>query len=308
MKKLVPCALLFSLALGIACTPASQPSDERLEEIPYLSTETNANKNFYLYVPKEYDSNKEKNWPVLLFLHGNGERGDGLEDLPFSLAHGPLYEAWVQKRDLPFLIIAPQLPLYGFDTLGISYLTNRKLEDFPRRLQEGVPARGAKFGSNEIMTGKPSLEDTSMALTGPPMGWNTVEDDLLSILDMVKRDFRVDESRIYISGLSYGGFGTWYMASAYPDLFAAANPIVGWGDPDLMAPIAQSQIPIWCFAGGRDPVIHVENFYPGINKLEELGHKNIRFTVEEDMSHDVWTRVYAGDDIYKWLLSHKKEK
>jgi alpha-beta hydrolase superfamily lysophospholipase len=65
-------------------------------------------------------------------------------------------------------------------------------------------------------------------------------------------------------------------------------------------------MPVWCFAGGRDPVVQVDYFYEGMNKLERLGHPDVRFTVEEDMSHDVWTRVYAGEDIYRWMLSHSR--
>ena len=67
-------------------------------------------------------------------------------------------------------------------------------------------------------------------------------------------------------------------------MFAAINPVVGWGHPDLMAPIAEHKIPVWAFCGGRDAVIPCRYFYKGINRLEELGHKNVRFTTHEDMS------------------------
>ena len=63
---------------------------------------------------------------------------------------------------------------------------------------------------------------------------------------------------------------------------------------------------VWCFAGGRDPAVPVKYFYDGMNRLEQLGHREVRFTVEEDMNHNVWTRVYAGDDIYRWMLSHSR--
>ena len=107
----------------------------------------------------------------------------------------------------------------------------------------------------------------------------------------------------YLSGLSYGGFGTWYMASKHPNRFAAIAPVVGWGHPSLMEPIAAENIPVWQFAGGRDGAIDIKYFYAGLDKLEQLGHKNVRFTVHEDKAHDAWTRVYAGDDLYKWFLS-----
>jgi predicted peptidase len=92
------------------------------------------------------------------------------------------------------------------------------------------------------------------------------------------------------------------MASKHPQLFSAIIPVVGWGHPDLMKPIAQHRIPVWAFAGGRDQVVQLQFFYAGLNKLESLGHDNVRFTVHEDMSHDAWTRVYASTDIYEWML------
>ena len=74
------------------------------------------------------------------------------------------------------------------------------------------------------------------------------------MVDNIIEHYRGDPRRIYISGLSYGGFGVWYMTSKYPERFAAANPIVGFPHPDLVASIAEQQVPVWCFAGGRDPV------------------------------------------------------
>jgi len=74
-----------------------------------------------------------------------------------------------------------------------------------------------------------------------------------------------------------------------------------------MKPIAEHQIPLWVFAGGRDPNVYLRYFYAGLNKLEELGHQDVRFTIEADMGHDVWRRVYAGEDVYEWMLSHTKQ-
>ena len=131
-----------------------------------------------------------------------------------------------------------------------------------------------------------------------------VEEDLLTIIDKVRSDYNADASRLSLTGLSYGGFGTWHMASKHPDLFAAANPIVGWGHPDQMGPIAEANLPLWVISGGRDQVIKKQFFIPGVNRLEELGHTNMRYTIHEDMGHDTWKRVYAGDDIYNWFLEH----
>jgi hypothetical protein len=73
-----------------------------------------------------------------------------------------------------------------------------------------------------------------------------------------------------------------------------------------MPAIAAAKIPNWCFAGGRDGGVQVKYFYAGLNRLEALGHHDFRFTIEGDMGHDVWARVYAGNDVYDWLLSHQK--
>jgi predicted peptidase len=140
---------------------------------------------------------------------------------------------------------------------------------------------------------------------GLPAGWFRLESDLIQILDDVGKSFRADPARVYLTGISYGGYGTWYMASHHPERFAAIAPVVGWGHPDLMPALAEHQVPIWVFAGGRDPAVPVRYFYPGLNALEELGHPEVRFTIHEDMGHDTWRRVYAGEDLYDWLLSQR---
>lgn len=295
----------FSLLLLLICLPGvalGDSDDAQLLRETYVSDITKLERDYFVYLPINYS--KRQVWPVILFLHGNGERGDGKSELGFVLSHGPLYEAWVQRRDLPFVIIAPQLPMYEMGE--VSYIKDRKLEDIPRRLVEGTPTRPRKFASDAPMNGSISKVPDQYGIEGPPSGWPLHAEELIRMVDNVIGKYRGDPNRVYISGLSYGGFGVWYMASKYPERFAAANPIVGYAHPDLVDSIAEHQVPIWCFAGGRDPVIQVEYFYDGMNKLERLGYDDVRFTVEEDMGHDVWTRVYAGEDIYRWMLSHTK--
>jgi len=173
------------------------------------------------------------------------------------------------------------------------------------RLDEGTPERPDDFETPQPMDGvaaPESMEDMSATLPG---GWDQIEDDLLMMLDRVAEDYRTDDKRLYISGLSYGGFGTWYMASNHPERFAAVVPVVGWGHPDLMDPIAEYELPLWVFAAGRDPVVEIQHFYPGLNRLEELGHPAVRFTNHEDMGHDAWSRVYQSEDLYQWLLEQR---
>jgi predicted peptidase len=147
-------------------------------------------------------------------------------------------------------------------------------------------------------------EQSSWGTLGPPDGWWKCEDDLVAMLDEVLRDFRADPQRVYLTGLSYGGFGTFYMAAAHPDRWAAIAPIVGTGDPAAAPILAERSLPIWMFGGGRDELVRVDWLYEMANALETAGHTSVRFTVHEDATHDAWKRVYAGQDLYSWFLSN----
>jgi predicted peptidase len=295
-----------------ACQPSvileNKPiSEEQLLRKDYVSSIDEIKHQYFVYLPRGYHDQTDKKWPLMLFLHGNGERGNGRDELDYVLKHGPVYEAWIQKKDLPFIIISPQLPMLGMDKKGISYIDNRTPAQIPQRLLQGTPARAPFIATQGSI--QPAELITTMQNVPPllPAGWEMVQQDLLQILMNVQQNYRTDTARIYLTGMSYGGFGTWYIASKYPDIFAAIAPVVGWGHPDLMAPIAQHKIPVWAFAGGRDTSINKKFFYAGLNKLEELGNPEVRFTIEEDMAHDVWKRVYAGEDLYQWLLAHSKK-
>jgi predicted peptidase len=283
----------------------NQHSEERLVRVPYTSTLDQQKKDFFLYVPKGYADDPAKKWPVILFLHGHGERGNGKDELGYVLIHGPIYEAWIQRRDLPFLIISPQLPMFGFDTIPNSTLSNRSRDLIPKRLESGVPPRTTTDKMPTMMAGASPIDSLPFVML--PRGWEMVEEDLVNNVRQVLSEYRADADRVYLSGLSYGGFGTWYMASKHPEMFAAINPIVGWGHPDFMEPISRHDLPVWVFSGGRDPVVPKKYFLPGLNKLEELGISELRYTIEEDLGHDTWKRVYAGDDIYNWMLSHTRK-
>ncbi|MEQ8524083.1 prolyl oligopeptidase family serine peptidase [Gracilimonas sp.] len=282
---------------------ASGCQTDKLERVSYTSQVAGEERDFYLYLPNGYKFS-DKDWPVMMFLHGNGERGNGKNELDFVLGHGPLKEAWIYKKDLPFIIISPQLHMFGMDE-HTAYLQNRDTTSFPKRLEEGVPERAPFFDTPEKMTGAESELADYLTL---PNGWERVERDLIDMIDHVIENYRADSNRVYVTGLSYGGFGTWHLASSYPERFAAIAPVAGWGHPDLMSPIAEHKIPVWAFAGGRDPVVRAKHFYPGLNKLEELGHQQVRFTNHEDLGHDTWKRVYRSDDLYTWLLSQKLDR
>jgi predicted peptidase len=315
MKKLTIFGVMFILML-LGCgepheqklannIPVNYQSDEQLLRKDYQSDNDGSQREYFVYLPKGYDSKPNKKWPVLLFLHGNGERGNGQDELDFVLMQGPVYEAWVQKMDIPFIIISPQLHMFGWDEKGIDYIDNRLKENIPKRLVKGVPKRSASFTTQADIQRVQSIKDMRDIEPLLPQGWELLEQDLLNMLDSVQGEFRIDKNKTYLSGLSYGGFGTWYLASKHPQRFAAIAPVVGWGHPSLMPSIAEHKLPVWQFAGGRDSAVNIQYFYAGLDRLEKLGHSNVRFTVHEDKGHDAWTRVYSGDDIYRWFLSHE---
>ncbi|MBN1583119.1 MAG: prolyl oligopeptidase family serine peptidase [Anaerolineae bacterium] len=244
----------------------------------------------------------------MLFLHGGGERGDGLKDLDYVLTHGPMTEAWIQRRDLPFIIIAPQLPIFDMH----DQVRMREDRPKPKRLASGAPPRRAEDRPNRSMQRAP--DDTPTLYPGVDIwgkegakgGWQNCEQDLLDMVDATLHDYRGDPDRVYLTGLSYGGYGTWHMATAHPDRWAAIAPICGDGNPDLARRLVEAHMPIWIFQGGRDPVVKPQWIYKMACALEQAGHTSVRLTIHEDLGHDVWTRVYAGEDLYNWFLFHKR--
>lgn len=278
------------------------PNKPELLRIPYQSEVTGSERDYFVYLPRGFE--QQDTWPVMLFLHGNGERGNAKEELDFARIHGPLYEAWVQKHDLPFVIINPQLAM--FDQGDALPIRNRRTEDIPQRLTEGVPPRPDQFPADEPMDGVPMDTELPTAWHGAN-GWSVFEAELLGMVRNIHDNYKGDPHRTYVTGLSVGGFGTWHLASAHPEFFAAAAPVVAWPHPDQVETIADSSLPVWCFAGGRDQIIRIQYFYPGMNRLKELGHPDFRFTIEADMNHDVWVRTYAGEDIYNWMLQRRRD-
>ena len=293
--------VILLLASVLPMTAAAKPSEAQLLRVSYRSAKMNAERDYFVYLPHGFQ--QQDKWPVMLFLHGNGERGDGKGELDYVLKHGPLFEAWAQKKDLPFVIISPQLPMY--DQGDVEYIKNRTPADIPRRLASGINPYPPHYSGKDALEGQLSVMPDRDFKTDP-RGWNTIEDELMAMIDRTLATCKGDPKRVYLTGLSYGGFGTWDLASKHPEKFAAIVPVVGYGTPDMAQPIAAAKLPLWCFAGGRDSTVKARYFYPLLNELEKLGHPDVRFTIEADMGHDTWIRVYASQDLYTWLLSHSK--
>jgi predicted peptidase len=292
-----------SAAADSRAAPEAQSKPE-LKRVSYQSARTGKQRDYFVYLPRGFAQSKQ--WPVMLFLHGNGERGDGKKELDYVLVHGPLFEAWCQRRNLPFVIISPQLPMFGQGE--VDYIRNRTRDQIPQRLENWINQRPDPAGLRlaEPMQGKLADEKLPDGPEGPPDGWNEIESKLLAMIDRTVADFKGNAKRVYLTGLSYGGFGAWNLAARHPDRFAALAPIVGYGHPDHAAPIARAKLPMWVFAGGRDAVVPLRFFYPALNKLEQLGHPEVRFTVEEDLGHMAWVRIYEGQDLYSWMLAQSR--
>jgi predicted peptidase len=280
--------------------------EARLLRRPYESTATGERREYFIYLPAGYRPEGEELWPVMLFLHGGGERGDGLDDLDYALRHGPLHEAWLQHRDLPFIMIGPQLPVFDQDW----QVQLRSGVPRPARLASGPAPRAQVTRPDRPMRRAPKSEPAEFGVTeawgddGPPGGWQLCQEDLLSMVDTVLAAYNGDPDRVYLTGLSYGGYGSFYLAAVAPERWAAVAPICGDANTDLVVSIAEAQMPIWIFHGGRDVRVKPEWVYDVANALEEAGHRSVRLTIHEDLPHDAWTRVYAGQDLYDWFLSH----
>lgn len=275
---------------------------------PYTSSVTHERREYFLYLPAGYDPDGDCQWPVILFLHGGGERGDGLDDLDYVLRHGVFHEAWIQRRDLPFIIIGPQLPVFGMH----DQVRLREGVPKPVRLPVGTSSRRDDDRPGQPMVRVADTTPSDVGVTdawgpeGAPGGWQLCEADLLDMVDETLRDFRADPNRVYITGLSYGGYGTWHMAAAFPERWAAAAPICGDANPALAHRLTDPELPIWIFQGGRDLRIKPQWIYAMANALEAAGHETVRLTIHEELGHDVWSRVYAGEDLYRWFLEHAR--
>lgn len=135
----------------------------------------------------------------------------------------------------------------------------------------------------------------------PGRGWDPVA--LNALLDEIIANHRVDRDRIYLTGLSMGGFGTWSLAAAHPERFAAIAPICGGGN--LRDARRLKGLPIWVFHGAKDEVIPLSRSEDMVKAVKEAGG-DVKFTIYPDVGHDSWTMTYENPELYDWLLAHKK--
>jgi len=128
-------------------------------------------------------------------------------------------------------------------------------------------------------------------------------DDLVLLLDHLLANYNIDPKRVYLTGLSMGGYGTWACISKHADRFTAAAPICGGGDPNLAKAIGT--LPVWAFHGEADRVVPIARSEEMVNALKAAGG-TAKLTRYPDVGHDSFTRTYANPELYKWFLKQKK--
>ena len=243
--------LLFTLLLGLsACStinnstamkPGQTAQKFHLERKQVLAAD------YLLFLPQDYDASSDQRWPLILFLHGAGERGTNLW---LVAKHGPP-KIDTAQTNFPFIVVSPQCP-------------------------EG------KIWSNDL---------------------------LLALLDEIENKYAVDTHRIYLTGLSMGGFGTWSLGLSHPEKFAAIAPMCGGGElitPLLADKAKLTTLPVWAFHGAKDPVVPVEESERMVALLKKQGVTEVKFTVYPEAQHDCWTETYANPELFEWFLKHSR--
>lgn len=196
--------------------------------------------DYLLHIPENYGTG-DQDWPLVVFLHGSGERGTNI-----AAVRGHSLARMAENKKFPFIMLTPQC------------------------------RAGTWWQADEVM----------------------------KLLEHVQSMLKVDENRIYVTGLSMGGFATWNLITKYPDKFAAAIPICGGADASKAEKIAH--MPIWAFHGDQDKAVPVERVQAMVNRLKELNPDTFKFTLYENCGHNSWTRTYQKEEVFDWLLSHSK--
>lgn len=126
---------------------------------------------------------------------------------------------------------------------------------------------------------------------------------IYSFIHKIIKKYNIDESRVYLTGLSMGGYGTWYTALRYPDTFAAIAPVCGGG---MVWKAGVLHMPIWAFHGTEDPTVSVSETMNMIQKIRNVGENNdVKMTLLDGVKHNAWNEAYTRQ-LVEWLLSKRK--
>jgi predicted peptidase len=154
----------------------------------------------------------------------------------------------------------------------------------------------------------------SFVVVAPQCPHYEVWDDagVLALLDQVSGELAIDPARVYLTGLSMGGFGAWSVGMRFPERFGALVPVCGGGRVADVAAAARNQraalerLGVWAFHGARDLVVPLEESERMIDALKLAGVRDVRLTVYPEAEHDAWTATYANAEVYAWLLRHAR--
>ena len=161
----------------------------------------------------------------------------------------------------------------------------------------------AKWGPPRLLARGDELPFIVVSPQCPPSpdSWGQAKQQelLLALLDHVVKTLKVDQDRIYLTGLSMGGFGSWRLAADHPEKFAAVVPICGGGNIADAGKL--KSLPIWVFHGGADPTVPIKRSEEMVEAIKAAGGTTIRFTTLEYIGHNSWEAAYASPDLYQWL-------
>jgi len=223
---------------------------------------------YRMLLPAGYDSHKS--YPLVIFLHGAGERGS---DNAAQLLHGgSLFLKDSIRQAFPAIVIFPQCPK---DSTWAPFRLNR---------DTAGKVVGFKFLENDRQPTPGQL--------------------VKSLLDSLLKSGKVNSKKVYIGGLSLGGMGTFDMLQRFPDVWAAGFPICGAGNPVTARRFAK--VPVWIFHGGADPVVPVkfsQDYYAELQKLKAP----VKYTEYPGVGHNSWDNVFAEPGLLPWLFSNKKK-
>jgi predicted peptidase len=261
--------MIVGLSRAGATPPAAtQPTDPLATFAPRQHTSravVGGTLPYRLLVPDGYDAKAEARYPLVLFLHGAGERGT---DNNAQLKWGGRELATKLQAAGKCFAIAPQCP--------------------PGKQWVNTPWAKGTYSLDQV----PESEELKMAIEA---------------VDDATAEFKVDKKRIYVMGISMGGFGTWDAIARRPDLFAAAVPICGAGDPaaaDKIKPVA-----VWAFHGGADTVVPTQGSRDMVAALTKAGaaEPKLKYTEFPSVGHNSWTPAWATKGLFEWLLKQHRE-
>ncbi len=213
---------------------------------------------YRLVRPAGYKAQADDHHPLVIFLHGAGERGNNNRS---QLVHGSQMMLDMATTYGAFVLV-PQCP-GGEKWVDVNW---------------SLPAHKM-----------PSQASASMAL-------------VMQTLDKLQAEFRIDARRIYVMGLSMGGYGSWDALQRYPKVFAAGVPICGGGDDSAAAAI---EAPVWCFHGDKDGAVPVARSRNMVAALKKAG-REVKYTEYPGCGHNAWGRAFADPELLPWLFAQKR--